>query len=85
MEHGFIRVAVGTPRVTVADCEKNGAEIHALIDRAEADGVDILALPELALTGHTCGDLFFQSTLLGAAEQALKSLVTHTSGLPSYP
>ena len=37
-----------------------------------AQGVQVLVLPELALTGYTCGDLFFSlRTLVGGAERAL--------------
>ncbi|MCL2563246.1 MAG: NAD(+) synthase [Oscillospiraceae bacterium] len=81
MQHGFARIGVAIPKVTVADCEKNLAEIKALVTKADAAMVDVLAFPELALTGATCGDLFFQSTLLEAAERALGDLITHTKGL----
>ncbi|MCL2368477.1 MAG: NAD(+) synthase [Oscillospiraceae bacterium] len=80
MEHGFARIAVGIPRVTVADCEKNLIEIKTLVDRAEAASVDVLVFPELAITGSTCGDLLFQSTLLQAAERALEELIAYTAG-----
>ncbi|MCL2569015.1 MAG: NAD(+) synthase [Oscillospiraceae bacterium] len=80
MEQEYIRLAVGIPRVTLADCEQNRATITTLIDEAISKQVDILVLPELSLTGATCGDLFFQSTLLTAAERALASLIAHTAG-----
>lgn len=54
MKDGFIKVAAGTPDIRVADCEYNRAEITALIDKAYATGVRILALPELCITGYTC-------------------------------
>jgi len=81
MDHSFVRLGVGIPRVTVADCEKNLVEIKALIDQADAAQVDVLVFPELALTGSTCGDLFFQTTLLAAAERALDALIVHTADL----
>ena len=81
MQHGFVRIGVGIPHVTVADCEKNLTEIKALVTEADAAAVDVLVFPELALTGATCGDLRFQSTLLQAAERALASLIAHTAGL----
>ena len=79
MEHGFVRIGVGIPLVTLADCERNLAEIKDLITQADTAGVDVLVFPELALTGATCGDLFFQSTLLAAAERALGALIAHTA------
>ena len=80
MEHGFVRIGVAIPKVTVADCEKNLEEIKTLVDRAHRDRVDVLLFPELSLTGYTCGDLFFQSTLLQGAEAALKALCAYTTG-----
>ena len=81
MQHGFARIGVGIPRVTVADCEKNLTEIKALVTEADAAAVDVLVFPELALTGATCGALFYQSALLEAAERSLADLIAHTAGL----
>lgn len=81
MQHGFVRIGTGIPRVTVADPIKNAEEIRTLIRQAEEAKVDILVLPELCLTGYTCGDLFFQPTLLAEAEAALERLIADTRGL----
>lgn len=80
MKDGFIKVAAGTPDIKVADCEYNRAEITALIDKAYAAGVRILALPELCITGYTCQDLFFQQALLDGALNALREITEHTAG-----
>ena len=80
MKDGFIKVAAGTPDIRVADCEYNRAEITALIDKAYATGVRILALPELCITGYTCQDLFFQQALLDGALNALREITEHTAG-----
>lgn len=81
MKDGFIKVAAGTPDIKVADCEYNRAEITALIDRAHAQGVRILVLPELCVTGYTCQDLFFQQELLDGALAALERIIAHTAGM----
>jgi NAD+ synthase (glutamine-hydrolysing) len=75
LEHGFVRVAAGVPRARVADCAHNAQRILGLMKRAESEGVAVLILPELSLTGYTCGDLFHQTTLQRAAVHALESLV----------
>ena len=80
MKDGFIKVAAGTPDIRVADCEYNRAEITALIDKAYATGVRILALPELCITGYTCQDLFFQQALLDGALNSLREITEHTAG-----
>ena len=41
----------------------------------------MLALPELCVTGYTCGDLFLQDTLLQGAEDALSRILEETAQL----
>ncbi len=75
LQYGFVRVAAGVPRTLVADCAHNADRILGLMRRAEAEGVAVLALPELCLTGYTCGDLFHQTALQRSATAALGQLV----------
>ena len=64
MKDGFIKVAAGTVDVVVADVQYNTEQILARMREADAAGVNLLTLPELCLTGYTCGDLFFSDCLL---------------------
>lgn len=59
MKDGFIKAAAGTIDVVVADVQYNSEQILARMREADAAGVNLLTLPELCLTGYTCGDLFF--------------------------
>lgn len=81
MKDGFIKVAAGTPNIRVADCDYNAGQIIALMKEAAAQGVKVLALPELCVTGYTCGDLFLQPTLLDGAERALGRILEETKEL----
>ena len=81
MRDGFIKVAAGTPNIKVADCDYNAGQIIALMREAAAQGVKVLALPELCITGYTCGDLFLQDTLLQGAENALSRILEETKEL----
>ena len=81
MRDGFIKVAAGTPKIRVADCGYNAGQIIALIKEAAAQGVKVLALPELCVTGYTCGDLFLQDALLDGAERALGHILEETKEL----
>lgn len=73
MRQGFIKAAVVTPKIRVADTEYNGQQIRKLMRESVALGAKIVVFPELCITGYTCQDLFFQETLLsGAAEELLK-------------
>ena len=49
--------------------------------QASEKGVQIIAFPELSITGYTCLDLFAQQTLLNGAEAALLQLVSNTADL----
>ena len=81
MKDGFVKVAAAAPQVRVADCVYNGQQTLACIREAAAQGVKLLVLPELGLTGYTCGDLFLQKTLLDGAEAALTMLLRETAEL----
>ena len=78
MKHGFVKVAVATPQIRVADPAHNAAQIVALARSAAADGAKIIVFPELCLTGYTCGDLFLQRTLLQGALDALQTVAQET-------
>ena len=78
MKDGFIKVACSSIEVVVADVKKNTELIKEKIDLGEKEKVNLLVLPELCVTGYTCGDLFLSNTLLDAAKQALLSLAAYT-------
>ena len=74
MEYGFIKTGAFSPKIKVADCEHNAAVIIEGMRSAQAQNVKMLVLPELCITGYTCGDLFLQNTLLeGALAQSGRS------------
>ena len=78
MKDGFIKVAAGIPKCTVADVTANTKEIKNLISKADKQKINLLCLPELCITGYTCGDLFFSEALLTAAKNALKEIAEYT-------
>ena len=81
MRDGFVKVAAGTPKIKVADCQYNAEQIISIMKDAAEQEVKALALPELCITGYTCGDLFLQDTLLDGAEQALGRILAETKAL----
>jgi len=78
MKDGFIRAAAVTPRLRVADCVYNAEQISIAAKEAVEQGAQIVAFPELCLTGYTCGDLFLQPTLLEGALAGLKTVCEQT-------
>src|SRR5437763_8078179 len=76
--YGFVRVATATPRLRVADVAYNVAEMVSVCKKVAAENVQFLVLPELAITGYTCADLFFQRELQQAARKGLRDLIDAT-------
>ncbi|MDR3091369.1 MAG: NAD(+) synthase [Clostridiales bacterium] len=84
LEHGFARVAALSPALRLADCGYNAGRIIESLRRAAGNGAAVAVFPELCVTGYTCGDLFFQETLIEAARRALRRIVEETGGLPVF-
>jgi len=81
--HGFYRLALAVPRLTLADPLANAAEITRLLALADADDAALLLTPELALTGHSCADLFHQESLHAAVTEATTRLLAATRAYPA--
>lgn len=70
----YIRIACAVPAVRVGDVKKNAADICAYMEKADAQAVDLVLFPELALTGYTCADLFYQDALWNGVKEGLKQI-----------
>lgn len=79
--HGFIRVAVGTPEVRVADPAFNGSRTIELMTKAEDEKAILALFPELGLTAYSCEDLFQQQALLDSALAALQRVLRASEAL----
>ena len=79
--YGYVKVGSAVPKLWVADCVYNKEEILKLVEAAAAKQVRVLSFPELSVTGYTCADLFFQTPLLHAAEQAIQEIAEATKAL----
>lgn len=63
---------------TPIDWENNIGNITNAINDAKKEGVDILCLPELCITGYGCEDLFLSQWLPETALEKLQDIVPHT-------
>ena len=80
MQDGFIKVASITPRVRVADVAFNVESCLAAIEEAAGNrGAKVVVLPELCITGYTCGDLFLKPFLIRQAQESLLELAHRTA------
>ncbi len=81
MKNGFFKVAAATPEVRVNDTKFNSENIITNIKEAAQNGAKIVVLPELCITGYTCGDLFLQSSTINNAKNALSEILRKTAKL----
>ena len=81
MKDGFLKAAALSPALRVADCAYNARQIAAALQACAGRGIKLAVFPELALTGYTCGDLFFQQALQQAALQGLAQILQASEGL----
>ena len=56
-----LRIGLAQMNPTVGDIEGNLAKIRQLIEHARSERVDIIAFPELAITGYPPEDLLLRS------------------------
>jgi len=74
----ILRAALCVPALKVADVSANAAEIERRITEAHEQGAALIAFPELAITGYTCGDLFASELLIERVEEALCRIAATT-------
>ena len=67
-KQGFIKIAGISPRVYVGHPKKNMEVMEASLQGLKAS---MVVFPELSLTGYSASDMFFQSSLIEASNQAL--------------
>ena len=79
----FIRIACAVPAVKVGDVKKNTEDIISFMEKADAQNVDLLIFPELAMTGYSCGDLFLQNSLWKAVKAGLKQITDCSARHPA--
>jgi NAD+ synthase (glutamine-hydrolysing) len=66
---------------TPFDWEANLRNIKNAVNQAKKDGIDILCLPELCVTGYGCEDLFLSPWLLEKALEKLELIIEWTDGI----
>ena len=80
-QHGFARVAACTARVAIADPQANAEAVLRQARACSEEGVAVVVLPELTLTGYSIEDLLHQDAVLDGVEDALRTVVDGTADL----
>jgi NAD+ synthase (glutamine-hydrolysing) len=73
-----LRIAAAQLNVVVGDLDGNAARILDAYDRAEGAGCDLVAFPELALTGYPPEDLLLRPSFVNRAAEVLDKLAART-------
>ena len=76
-----LKIALASPIIKLCDPGHNAEVFAECALSAEKSGADVIVFPELALTGATAGDLYFQDLLISAADAALESYIKATAEL----
>ncbi|MCH7719107.1 MAG: NAD+ synthase, partial [Chloroflexi bacterium] len=77
-----LRVGLAQINTTVGDLDGNVAKILEYAARAKEQGCDLVAFPELAVTGYPPEDLLIRSAFIEDARAALERLARDADGLP---
>lgn len=76
-----IRIASSNLNQTPLDWEKNLNNIKESIDLARKNNVKILCLPELAITGYGCQDLFYHNWFINKSYELLNEIKLLTKSI----
>jgi NAD+ synthase (glutamine-hydrolysing) len=76
-----LRIALAQINPTVGDFAGNTARIIAAISRAKAAEADLVALPELSITGYPPEDLLLKPQFIEANLRALNDVVAASTGI----
>lgn len=77
----LIKVAAATLNQTPLDWEQNMQHIVEAIDNARSQGVSLLCLPELCITGYGCEDAFYAPNTCTQALEVLAKILPYTHGM----
>lgn len=77
----LIKMAAASLNQTPLDWARNRENIISTLDDARSQGVSILCLPEMCITGYGCEDAYHSPGLQRTALTTLTDLVPHTTGM----
>ena len=76
-----LRVGLAQINTTVGDIEGNVARVLEYVQRARVLGVDVVAFPELAVTGYPPEDLLLRPGFVQDNLEALRQVVVNCAGI----
>jgi NAD+ synthase (glutamine-hydrolysing) len=77
-----LRIALAQVNTTVGDLEGNASRIRDYVARAEPLKPDVIAFPEMAITGYPPEDLLLRPSFITDNRKSLEALAATTAGKP---
>jgi len=77
----MLRVALAQINLTVGDLRGNTAKILRWVEKAKRNDADVVAFPELAISGYPPEDLLLRPRFLADCREALESLASRIKGI----
>ena len=75
---GVIRIALAQMNLTVGDIEGNVARVSRAVREADQSGAQVVAVPELAITGYPPEDLLLKDSFVDANQRGLQEVAAAT-------
>ncbi|MBI5074897.1 MAG: NAD+ synthase [Nitrospirae bacterium] len=76
-----LRIALAQMNSTVGDLKGNSRKIISFIGKAKKQKADVIAFPELAITGYPPEDLLLKPQFIADNKEALKKIISKTTGI----
>ena len=83
-----LRIAAAQLNLVVGDLEGNAQRMLAAYEQADAQGCDLIAFPELAVTGYPPEDLLLRPAFVAQAAETLDKIASrtgHMAAIVGYP
>ncbi len=77
----MVRIALAQINPTIGDLVGNAALVQRYIEQAKAASADVVAFPELVITGYPPDDLLLKKSFVADANAALETIASSTFGI----
>src|SRR4051812_42421323 len=78
---GAFRIALAQINPVVGDIEGNSAKVAEWIDRARAEGAELVVFPELCVPGYPAEDLYLKRHFGEANRRAVEQIAAGVEGI----
>ncbi len=77
----MVRIALAQINPTIGDLPGNTALVQRYVEQAKAAGADVVAFPEMVVTGYPPDDLLLKKSFIADSNAALETIASTTTGI----